>query len=143
MRCPQKNNDPPNEAGESSFCLLSSVLIYLLSLVESYGKLISATAGSLSTGTASAFSGQHDVGHKGVATGSGVLSLYSFVAQSGCGLPGAPAASLSSQINLLFPLEALLCSERRSRQLHSRRFRYNQLACHFFELYLKNMLSIN
>ena len=62
----------------------SGVLIYFLLLVESYGKLISATAGSLSTGTASSFSGQHDVGHKGVATGSGVLSLYSFVAQSGC-----------------------------------------------------------
>jgi hypothetical protein len=40
--------------------------------------LISATAGSLSTGTASAFSGQQDVGHEGVVTRCDVLSLRPF-----------------------------------------------------------------
>ena len=72
---------------QSVLVAISRVLIYLLLLVESNEKLISATAGSLSTGTASAFSGQHNVGHKGVATRCGVLSLYSFTAQSECFRP--------------------------------------------------------
>jgi hypothetical protein len=107
------------------------MLIYLLLLVESNGKLISATAGSLSTGTASAFSGQQDVGHKGVATGRGVLSLYSFVAQSGC------FGSCYSRRKL--------CSVAKGacRQLHSHRFRSNQLTCLFYETLSKNTLSTN
>ncbi|RLL46499.1 hypothetical protein D8M04_04640 [Oceanobacillus piezotolerans] len=55
-----------------------------------YVLVISAAGSTLSAGNASA-SGQQDVGHKGVATGRGVLSLCSLPLPAGSSAVAFPA----------------------------------------------------
>ena len=70
-------------------------------------------------GRGQASSGRHDVGHKGVATGCGVPSLYSYVTPAGFRASRMLVTkALSHDVTILafvplslIPLEALLCIE--------------------------------